>query len=523
MQADWERTRASPIPAQPVRTGSQRYEALRLVRDALETAGEPLTPADRTQWESRLGHDLSRVRVHSDERAARAADAADASAFTVGRHLVFGAGQPVTSDQGRLLGHELVHAVQQRFADLPNKGLVVGPADGPAETAARRVAAERAGEQSPRPRGSAWEQRGASPLQMDSGAPRVQRQERHGEPPSGTRTTKKVQKPIKIEHKVPATDLKKHATGATARPASSGTTPKGPPGSATQRGRPAGVPRGTPATAPHQPPGTAPHRPPGTGPHRPPATAPQQAPGTARSAPPKAQAPSATTSGTRATEPQRPAAPSATTTPGTSPEHESRFFAGGKGFGLDLQLQPQGALGARDRFDPLHPDTPLSAPQWRGGPILTAGDIQLPINVVLLDRELRIVGGETVNFGFEPQLVITPLGFSPREEGWHYQPAIAAGLDLLHWKIMDDLDWHIIQGQAFIQGDVPLSGNAPSLWGGGFQTGTGVELAVPHPGRPDERFTVGASLNGQALWTSDGNFSYAIVGSIFFTWHIRHH
>jgi hypothetical protein len=140
---------------------------------------------------------------------------------------------------------------------------------------------------------------------------------------------------------------------------------------------------------------------------------------------------------------------------------------------------------------------------------------------VLLDRELRIAGGERVNVGFEPQAVLTPAAFSPHADGWHYQPAIALGLDILHWKINDDLDWHIVQAAGFLQGDVPLAGG-PSMIGGGVQGGTGFEHALAHQGS-DERFTVGANLTGQALWTSDGNFAFAVVGSVFLTWHIRHH
>ena len=64
--------------------------------------------------ESRLGHDFSRVRVHTDSRAARAADALDARAFTLGRDVVFGQGSwaPRTDAGLELLAHELTHVVQ---------------------------------------------------------------------------------------------------------------------------------------------------------------------------------------------------------------------------------------------------------------------------------------------------------------------------------------------------------------------------------------------------------------------------
>ena len=38
-------------------------------------------------------HNFSQVRVHTDARAAAAAAAIEARAFTVGRHIVFGAGE----------------------------------------------------------------------------------------------------------------------------------------------------------------------------------------------------------------------------------------------------------------------------------------------------------------------------------------------------------------------------------------------------------------------------------------------
>jgi hypothetical protein len=68
--------------------------------------------------ESRFGHDFSRVRVHDDTRAAESASAVAARAYTVGEHMVFGAGMyaPGSADGRRLLAHELTHVVQQSGA-----------------------------------------------------------------------------------------------------------------------------------------------------------------------------------------------------------------------------------------------------------------------------------------------------------------------------------------------------------------------------------------------------------------------
>lgn len=58
--------------------------------------------------------DLRAVRIHTDARAAEAARAVNARAYTVGRDVVFGAGQyqPGSSEGRRLLAHELAHVLQ---------------------------------------------------------------------------------------------------------------------------------------------------------------------------------------------------------------------------------------------------------------------------------------------------------------------------------------------------------------------------------------------------------------------------
>jgi hypothetical protein len=65
--------------------------------------------------EPRFGHDFSRVRVHTDGRAAESAQAVNAQAYTVGNKVVFGSDQyqPGSTVGSRLLAHELAHVVQQ--------------------------------------------------------------------------------------------------------------------------------------------------------------------------------------------------------------------------------------------------------------------------------------------------------------------------------------------------------------------------------------------------------------------------
>lgn len=61
------------------------------------------------------GPDFGDVRVHTDARAAESARAVAATAYTMGRHIVFGAGAftPGTAAGQTLLAHELTHVVQQ--------------------------------------------------------------------------------------------------------------------------------------------------------------------------------------------------------------------------------------------------------------------------------------------------------------------------------------------------------------------------------------------------------------------------
>ena len=69
---------------------------------------------------SRFEYDFSKVRVHTDEKAAESARTLNALAYTVGRDVVFGTRQyvPETGPGQRLLAHELMHVVQQRHGEL---------------------------------------------------------------------------------------------------------------------------------------------------------------------------------------------------------------------------------------------------------------------------------------------------------------------------------------------------------------------------------------------------------------------
>ena len=77
------------------------------------------SPASSQQRRARDGaqplFDLSRIRIHADERAAESAAAVNALAFTVGNQIVFGSGSfsPNSPSGRRLLAHELAHTFQQ--------------------------------------------------------------------------------------------------------------------------------------------------------------------------------------------------------------------------------------------------------------------------------------------------------------------------------------------------------------------------------------------------------------------------
>jgi Domain of unknown function (DUF4157) len=114
------------------------------VQEALHSSSQPLDPATRALMEPLFGHDFSRVRVHTDTKAAESAQAVNALAYTVGRDVVFGAGQyaPETTQGKMLLAHELTHTVQQQFRTPLSDRLEVGAAEDSYEKVARERAAQ---------------------------------------------------------------------------------------------------------------------------------------------------------------------------------------------------------------------------------------------------------------------------------------------------------------------------------------------------------------------------------------------
>lgn len=108
--------------------------------------GQPLDRDTRGFMESRLGHDFSDVRIHTDANASESAKSVQAHAYTVGNDIVFQGGQyaPDTAAGKRTLAHELTHVVQQRSGPVDGTpapgGITVSDPSDAFERAAERSA-----------------------------------------------------------------------------------------------------------------------------------------------------------------------------------------------------------------------------------------------------------------------------------------------------------------------------------------------------------------------------------------------
>jgi hypothetical protein len=83
-------------------------------KNIVSGAGQPLDLSVRRELEEQLGHDFSRVRLHTDRDAGTLTELLGADAVAVGQDIFFreGAYRPGTADGRRLLAHELLHTVQ---------------------------------------------------------------------------------------------------------------------------------------------------------------------------------------------------------------------------------------------------------------------------------------------------------------------------------------------------------------------------------------------------------------------------
>jgi outer membrane protein OmpA-like peptidoglycan-associated protein len=106
-----------------------------MVNKGSQTTGRSLDPETRSWMESRFGFDFSKVRIHTDPRAAQSAEALNALAYTIGKDIVIGQDQDAFRNKigNPLLAHELAHVVQQA------NGGSSADAEGRAWTASRHV------------------------------------------------------------------------------------------------------------------------------------------------------------------------------------------------------------------------------------------------------------------------------------------------------------------------------------------------------------------------------------------------
>jgi hypothetical protein len=141
-----------------------------LVKDVLHAPGRELDPDTRFSMGSHFNHDFSKVRVHTDAKAAESARAVNALAYTVGEKVVFNTGQynPGNREGQQLLAHELTHVVQQSGTAIQEDNLRIGqPDDSFEQEAANQAGQVKTGES------KGGDQ--ASPAQL-TGAAFVQRQ-----------------------------------------------------------------------------------------------------------------------------------------------------------------------------------------------------------------------------------------------------------------------------------------------------------------------------------------------------------
>lgn len=97
------------------------------------SSGQPLDGAVQQQMGAALGHDFSRVRVHTGSEAHTLNEQLSAKAFTTGQDIFFRAGaySPQSGSGQELLAHELTHVVQQSSGAVSSGGAmrVTAPGD----------------------------------------------------------------------------------------------------------------------------------------------------------------------------------------------------------------------------------------------------------------------------------------------------------------------------------------------------------------------------------------------------------
>jgi len=113
---DGDVQRAAAVPVARRATGRSNVEpGVADEISASSASGSPLPSSVRRFMEPRFRADFGRVRIHTDDRAARLSRRLSAYAFTTGNHIFFAQGryQPESYEGRELIAHELTHTIQQ--------------------------------------------------------------------------------------------------------------------------------------------------------------------------------------------------------------------------------------------------------------------------------------------------------------------------------------------------------------------------------------------------------------------------
>jgi hypothetical protein len=130
--------------------GGRVHSELELAIQRARRDGQTLERSLQEQMGTCLGHDFSKVRVHTDPKADELSRQLSAKAFTIGSDIFFkrGAYAPASMSGRELIAHELVHVVQQSTGRVNGheSGVTVRSAhdafEHEADTLALRVARE---------------------------------------------------------------------------------------------------------------------------------------------------------------------------------------------------------------------------------------------------------------------------------------------------------------------------------------------------------------------------------------------
>jgi len=112
----------------PIHSQQQKPNIWQRIKN-LFSRGTPMPTTEKAFFETRMGHDFSQVRLHTDDEAGATAKEIGARAYAYKNHVVFAPGeyQPQNQSGTHLIAHELAHVVQQNGATPLNTEEVAKP------------------------------------------------------------------------------------------------------------------------------------------------------------------------------------------------------------------------------------------------------------------------------------------------------------------------------------------------------------------------------------------------------------